>query len=577
MLEEAGEGGRLETGSPLVAAPYRVSMVFGGSRSRSVSRHIRLAVAGAVAVAVPVIGTPTFGSASAAAPGVHLAQAAASTSGPTTNLRANTRDLGTLGGKNSEATAVDGDLVVGWSKTVDSGRHAFVYDLSAARRTMVDLGTLGGRNSEAVDVDGHVVVGNANTASHGGFGGEHAFAVDLSAADPAMLDLGTFGGGYSFARAVSGSLVVGTSGDAGGGSRAFVYDLSAEEPAMGDIGTLGGSSADAVDVDGTLVVGTSRTASGDVRAFAYDLSEDQPVMRDLGSLFPGGDSYAVAVDGTTVVGVSSPQQEWAPRAFAYDLAAEDPAMVDLGSLGGRSRDEVDVTMDVDDGVVVGASEAESDDWRAFAYDLRASTPAMRDVSSLKNAVTRATGVSGDVAVGQWGARTRGQAFAHDLSSDAARTTGLGAWKSRSEANGIDGDVVVGAARTGGAQHATAWFLRDTARPMVGFRLVGREVEEGARRVKVRVDRHGATDRAVSVRYRTRGDSARSGQDFVRTSGALRFAPGVTTRRFTVRILDDRMRERPREESLMLTLSRVSKGALLGAPSWSELTVRDDDR
>lgn len=83
-------------------------------------------------------------------------------------------DLGTLGGNNSIATAVNGaGEVVGSANTAAGDLHAFV---STAQRRMVDLGTLGGFSSEAkaVNDDGQVV-GDAMTAGLD----QHAFSVTL--------------------------------------------------------------------------------------------------------------------------------------------------------------------------------------------------------------------------------------------------------------------------------------------------------------------------------------------------------------------------------------------------------------
>jgi probable HAF family extracellular repeat protein len=79
------------------------------------------------------------------------------------------RDIGTLGGRDSRANAINnaGD-VVGISTIVDVGMHAFLYRGGAMR----DLGTLGGSTSEAHGLnDGGEVVGEARTA----LGETHAF------------------------------------------------------------------------------------------------------------------------------------------------------------------------------------------------------------------------------------------------------------------------------------------------------------------------------------------------------------------------------------------------------------------
>ena len=108
-------------------------------------------------------------------------------------------DLGTLGGRDSQAADVNDDgQVVGWSYTVGSTvscppgpciRHAFLW---TATDGMVSLGTLGGTNSEATAVNAHgSVVGQSDVTL-----GFHAF---LWALDHGMTDVGTLGGSVSTA------------------------------------------------------------------------------------------------------------------------------------------------------------------------------------------------------------------------------------------------------------------------------------------------------------------------------------------------------------------------------------------
>ena len=270
-------------------------------------------------------------------------------------------DLGTVGGSFSEATSVSGNIVVGYSSTAgDLSVHAFAYDLGGAG-PMIDLDPLGGLSSSAAAVSGNIVVGSRgghafvsdlgedppsmHEVSHEGLQGSavavsgdvvvgaadfgdgraHAFAYDLGATPPSMLDLGTFGFSQSTADAVSGDIVVGTLGgffcDASGCSEEvthpFAYDLGAASDPMKDLGHLGGGGQ-ARAVSGNIVVGYSALASGIPHAFAYDLGAASPVMQDLGTL-GGMDSYAMAVDGTVVVGHSSIEDDAATHATAWIL------------------------------------------------------------------------------------------------------------------------------------------------------------------------------------------------------------------------------------------------------------------
>ncbi|MEU5313238.1 hypothetical protein [Streptomyces sp. NPDC021562] len=230
----------------------------------------------------------------------------------TPSLQYAVRDLGTLGGTRSEATAIDGGTVVGSSLTSgDATEHAFAYDLR--RHTMTDLGTLGD-SSRATGVAGDHVVGES----------------DLPA---------------------------------GGPTHGFVYDLRTRR--LVDIGTLGGSSTHITGLDGDTVVGDS-SLSGDAvtHAFAYSLRTG--TMTDLGSLAgPSGTSTAAAVSGTTVVGSSSlPNAPATTHGYAYSLRTR--TMTDLGTLGGSSS----TADDVSGPTVVGQSRTSGNSLSGYAYDLR---------------------------------------------------------------------------------------------------------------------------------------------------------------------------------------------------------------
>ena len=81
----------------------------------------------------------------------------------------------------------------------------------------------------------------------------------------------------------------------------------------------------------------------------------------------------------------------------------------------------------------------------------------------------------------------------------------------------------------------------------------------------------AYDQAVTVNYATHdGTATVADNDYVATSGTLTFAPGQTTKTFTVTIKGDKKKEA--DESFYVLLSGASSNALIsttrtaGAPS-----------
>jgi len=92
--------------------------------------------------------------------------------------------------------------------------------------------------------------------------------------------------------------------------------------------------------------------------------------------------------------------------------------------------------------------------------------------------------------------------------------------------------------------------------------------------KITVQRSGGTASGVAVDYSTSDGTATAGSDYSATSGTLTFAAGQTSATFTIPIINDTMNES--DETVNVTLSNPSGGAVLGAPSTAILTIADND-
>jgi hypothetical protein len=135
---------------------------------------------------------------------------------------------------------------------------------------------------------------------------------------------------------------------------------------------------------------------------------------------------------------------------------------------------------------------------------------------------------------------------------------------------------------------TGTILNDDAPGgIISFSQGNYSVSESGGSITITVNRTGDTTRAATVDYTTPDDSAAlvvlpcstaSGVaqprcDFTTALGTLRFAPGDTTKTFIVLISQDNFVEGP--ETLLLTLSNLTGGAIFGSFPTATLTINDD--
>jgi probable HAF family extracellular repeat protein len=256
--------------------------------------------------------------------------------------------IGTFGGNLSSATAVSasGEVVGGAAAGINEG-YAFTWTQGGG---LTDLGTLGGISSRATAVnnDGQIV-GIAATAEER----IHAFSWTP---ETGMVDLGTFGGQVSEAKAVNDAgQVVGLAETPKNEVRGFSWTRTG---GMVALGTLGGnlSVPYAVNASGE-VVGVSTTATGEEHAFSWTQAGG---MVDLGTL-GGSYSAANAVSASGQVVGAATLSDGEERAFSW---TPGQGMIDLGSLGGKSSDATAVN---DGGRVVGRSLTSAGEYQAFFW------------------------------------------------------------------------------------------------------------------------------------------------------------------------------------------------------------------
>jgi probable HAF family extracellular repeat protein len=258
-----------------------------------------------------------------------LASVAVASSGGATQAQSRwaITDLGTLGGRSSEALGINArGQIVGWADTSAKDEygilrhHAFLW----ANGHMRDLGTLGGPQSEAVAINGSgQVVGWADTDAKGGV--YHAFLWE----NGHMRDLGTFGGPQSEAVAINASGQVVGFTDTGrtyqaSGSGTRVYEKHAflwEKGRMRDLGTLGGRESAATAINGKgLVVGWAETKEKVRHGFLWR----NGILRDLRLRLARDASTAVAINDHGQVAAYSyegpPEDDPQPDTLTYSTA-----------------------------------------------------------------------------------------------------------------------------------------------------------------------------------------------------------------------------------------------------------------
>ncbi len=133
----------------------------------------------------------------------------------------------------------------------------------------------------------------------------------------------------------------------------------------------------------------------------------------------------------------------------------------------------------------------------------------------------------------------------------------------------------GGAILGSQSTAVLTILDNDGPPILRFENSSYSVSEGAGTATIRVLRTGSAAGAVSVNYATSNGTATAGSDYTAASGTLSWIDGETTSKtFTITIINDTVVES--NETINLTLSNPTNGAILGSQSTAVLTILDND-
>jgi hypothetical protein len=216
--------------------------------------------------------------------------------------------------------------------------------------------------------------------------------------------------------------------------------------------------------------------------------------------------------------------------------------------------------------------------------------ATEGAGALTVTVARVGGTAGDVSVNF--ATANGSALAgtdyvaasgtlNFLDGESSRTFAItimnDATYEPNEALTVTLSAPAGGATLGSPSSATVTIVNDDAQPQPGqlrFSATGYSVNEGTAIASISVLRTGGSDGTVTVNYATSNGSATAGADYSAASGTLSFAPGVTSRAFSVPIINDATYEG--NETVNLALSSATGGATLGTPAVALLTIVDND-
>ena len=267
------------------------------------------------------------------------------------------QDLGTLpeGSTSAGMKANSTGQVVGIADDTNGLDHAFLWEDGKLR----DLGSLGGKQSRAAAInDASQVVGTSLADNGQGFSW-HPFIWK----NGKMSDMLPNSEGNTFLT----PLDINSQGQVTGfadiqlkGTRAVIWQRNN----ITDLGTLGGRDCIGRAInDKGQIAGSSQVAEGDAKqhAFLYDRTNG---MKDLGTLGTGKESEAEALNNQGDVVGWSMTAEPADGAVSHAFVWSKGKMTDLGTLGGKNSSACSIN---DKGQIVGTSEDEESALRGFIW------------------------------------------------------------------------------------------------------------------------------------------------------------------------------------------------------------------
>lgn len=133
----------------------------------------------------------------------------------------------------------------------------------------------------------------------------------------------------------------------------------------------------------------------------------------------------------------------------------------------------------------------------------------------------------------------------------------------------------GGATLGAQSDAVLTIIDDDTAGTVQFSAATFNVAEAAGTATITITRTAGAASGVTVKYATSNGTAQSGPDYTTTTGTVTFGANETTQTFTIPVNNDNLPE-PGGETILLTLSDATGGAVIGAPAAAVLTIQDDD-